>query len=60
MPYVDSNVKSMFRELFTNFEYILGLNKRDIFYERLIYLDKTTLIEIVEKNGAQSQSVLYI
>ena len=47
---------------FTNFEYItffLCLNKRNIYYERYISI-KQLWLEIIEKNGAQSQSVLYL
>ena len=49
--------------LFTNFEYIIKFfpcpNKRNIFYERSILIKKLWL-KIIEKNGTQSQSVLYI
>ena len=53
---------SALKGLFTNFEYIPFFscpNKRNIFRERSISIEQLWL-EIIEKNGAQSQSVLYI
>jgi len=48
--------------LFTNFKYITFFscpNERNIFYERFISI-KPLWLEIMEKNGAQSQFALYI
>ena len=50
------------KALFTSFEYITFFscfNKRNIYYRRSISM-KQLWLEIIEKNGAQSQSVLYI
>ena len=50
------------KELFTNFEFITFfscLNIRNILYKRSISI-KQLRLEIIEKNGTQSRSVLYL